>query len=229
MPPSLPLRLVAAIRGGARLAHRPARTSVVHLFTGPATPSGRFAAAAGRTVCQTRTRRLSLIEPRLPRLDLDGRRFCRRCTTTLPACLGREVPRLVTQDEWAEAYAHLTVADLVQVTTWCRTVDETHQVGRLAMLLFRPAPPRRDLATDAHAAEVYDLDRYITQRRRALAAAQVTPEELEERARAAEVEAAQDRLLRESRRRGDRVARIQERAARGAYLMAHERELLGAG
>ena len=228
MTASLPLRVVAATRSGALLAHRARRGCVVHLHTGPRTPSGRFAAAAGRTVCHTRTRRLTVLDTAAPCIDLAGRRFCRRCTTALPACWGSAEARLVTNDDWAETYAHLTVADLVQVTRWCRTVEETHQVGRLALLLFRPAPARRP-ADGSHAAEVYDLDRFITQRRRHLALEALTPEELEARARAAEIEASNDQMLRESRARAGRVARVQERAARGHYLLPHERELLGTG
>lgn len=206
---ALAVRVVAAVADGAHLAHRP--TGVVHIVSGPLTPSGRFAAAGARTAChpRTRTRRLSVIERLGGTFDLHGRRFCRRCT----AALCQDTPRLVSRDDWQASFGHLTAHDLLQAAAWTRTVAECHQVGYLASVVLGPGNTRQ-------------ADQLLARRRNVLARAERTPEEVEAAAARREAQQLEDARVLAARTATARLNRALDRRTRGAYLMPHERELL---
>lgn len=216
-------RVMAALRAGAHLAHRP--RGVVHVYTGPLSPSGRFAAAAGRTVCGTRTRRLSKLECAEGRLDLGRRRFCRRCTRGLPPVLGQVNYMPVSRDQWAAAFAALTVDDLTLIARWARTVEETHQAGYLASVLLGPASMREPTASGPDR-DRWLLEQTILRRRRQLVAAARTPEEREQAVRDQEAEALDRARVNAARREADRLDVLVDRRRRGSYLTPWERDFL---
>lgn len=225
------LRILAALHAGAQLVHRP--RGVVHLYAGPLTPSGRFAAAAGRTVCRARTRRLAVLDRPGGTVELGGRRFCRRCTAALPPVLGAVVQHPVSRDDWQAAYGALTLDDFetalawsgcgraASLEDWAAAAAGTHTLGYLLSVVHGPQPFRRP--TDAHGARLYDLHAAIVTARHRFAANARTPEEREANRRQAEDLAAQTRLALRAHRRADAVARAQDR--RG-YRTPYERQLL---
>ncbi len=227
---ALGLRAVAADRNGAALARRP-RSRVVHIVPpGPLTPSGRFLPLAARTVANESLKRLQVEFTPLPDLQAAGLRFCRHCTATsaLPPSLGvavqiPDVPSEGTMDDFRDAirtaYGHLTPADLLTAARWCRTVEECHQLGTVASVLFGPAQATKDPVR-------HELENTINGRRRALNTAALSPEEKADRAADRDEELRQARLAAESRRLATAADRVESRAARGAYLMPHERDLI---
>ena len=207
------LRVLAAVRSGAHLAGRP--RGVVHLYSGPLTRSGRFVPAAGLTVCRAATRRLTVVEPPLPSKapDLGGRRFCRRCTAALPPSLGVAVQQPVSRDDWAAAYGHLTVDDLVLAARWTQSTGECHQVGLVASIVLGPQGKR-------------PVDDAIKARRPKLVAAERTEQErAENHARRDAADAEHARIIRADRE-DRRRSRIHERRRHGGYLTPWERQLI---
>lgn len=212
-----PLRLVAAVRAGALLVARP--RGVVHVAAaGPLTPSGRALPRASRTVCRGRTGRLYLFTPGVTGVAGSGRRFCRRCTAALPVSLGTAVDELRTRDHDIAAYGHLTADDLTIAASWCRTVEETHQVGRIGLIVLGPAPIRRDTPVAA-------FESTLIARRKSLAAAALSPEEREAAVAAREADVAKSARVNAGRAKQAVIDRITDRANRGHYLLPHEREL----
>lgn len=208
------LRVLAALRAGAHPVVRP-RSAVVHLHRGPMTPSGRLIPRAGRTVCRARTGRLHVLEVTPGgAVELGGRRFCRRCTTALPPALGSDVKQLITRDDWATAYGHLVVDDLALAASWSRTVAETYTVATVASIVLGGMP------------HTQAVDRVVLARRRVLAAAERTPEEIAAVQRDRETQQHNDALIAAGRRRDAAINRAVERRSRGGYLMPHERDLL---
>lgn len=221
------LRLVGAVAAGAVLVGRP-RSGVLHVYTGPLTPSGRFVAAVGRTVCRAHTRRLTVLELATPQLDLRGRRVCRRCMPLLPAALGRADSADLgpARDEWLDAYGHLTVDDVRQAALWCRTVDETHQVGRVATMLHGEKPRGLPARLTPAQAAVRDLHDTVERRRKQLVAAERTDEERAAVARGREVDDIERRRVDKGRRDEATRDRIREKARAGKYIAPWERQLV---
>lgn len=221
------LRLVAAVASGAVLVGRP-RSGVLHVYAGPLTPSDRFVPRSGRTVCRVRTRRLMVIEAASERLDLRGRRVCRRCTPLLPASLGRvDAAELgAAREQWLAAYGHLSPADVRQAAACCRTVAETHQVGRVATMLHGEKP--RGLTTQLAPARaaVREMHDALETRRRHLAAAERTQDERDQVARLRAMDE-HERQRVETRRRNETARdRALDRLRRGQYLAPWERQLV---
>jgi hypothetical protein len=222
------IRVLAAVRAGAVVVGRP--RGVVHIYSGPLTRSGASAPTGAAPFCGTRSRRLRVLGKAddLSSFPGTGRRFCRSCTRRLPAALGVDGRRVLgdQREDWMAAFADLTVSDLHTAAGWCRTVSETHQVGRLLQMLHGPKPVRpRDVAGRALQA-AHEL---VEKRRRILTTAERPAEEREGIvARRAAETAAHVRQQREHRR-GYAAARAAERAALGKYLAPHERELLATG
>lgn len=216
------VRLVAALRFGAVLVARP--RGVVHVHDGRLTPNGSVPASV-RPFCGTRSRRLRVVGTvdAMPNL-IGGRRFCRSCTRRLPAALGRRVSEPGPRDEWLATYDGLTVEDLTVAARWTRTVDETYQVDRLALMLHGPKPLRPATAEQCALRDLHDL---IEKRRRDLTRAAQTPEERAEAEARREAADHDRRRLAAARSKDAAVARAVERRERGQYLMPHERELLG--
>lgn len=218
--PAVGLRVVAALRSGASGVARP--HGVVHLYSGPCTRSGRAVPRARRPLCGVRTRRLSVVVRPGRMVELGGRRFCRRCTTALPA------QRLVSRDDWVQAFRSLTVADLAQAARWCRSVDETHQVATLASRLFGP-PLLHVKRPTVQQSELVRLDDLILTVRRDREIRDRTPADLlrleGERAAAHDAAAASLRIA-EARRQEDRLSRAVASARRGGYVMPWDRDLI---
>lgn len=216
------LRTLAALRAGAHLVGRP--TGVAHIYQGALTPSGRYVPSKAATVCRAATRRLTVLEGAAALGP--GRRVCRRCQVLLPPSLGVETGKqLTTRDEWSAAYAHLTVGDLVLAAAWCRTVEETHQVGYVTTLVHGPQPFRQP-AVGAEGRALFDLHSRVLFRRRQLVAAARTPEEIEEARRRAEDQAEDDARIQAARRRQVAIDQAVDRRNRGGYLTPHERQLV---
>lgn len=218
--------LPAARRDCVALVRRP--RGVIHVAVTPLTPSGRWAARTGRTVCHARTGRLIVVGRRGGLPDLGARPLCKRCLKVLAT--RTDVPGLdgfpMTREQETEVFELITPQQLAAIATTCRTVDETHQVGRLASVLFGPATvkpaPRRTPAEQA----VVDLNDTVHAVRRHLTTAAMTDEEREAVARARELETAEHARVQTARRRNDARDRALDRRASGSYLMPHERELL---
>lgn len=228
------LRVLAAVRAGAHLAHRP--HGVVHVHTGPLTPSGRYAAAAGRTVCGTRTRRLVVLDTAGGRVELGGRRFCRRCTAVLPTSLGTAVQHPVNRDDWLTAFGALTLDDFAAALAWsgCRrdatgdawtaAAAATHTLGFLLSVVHGPKTFRRP--ADEHGGQLHDLHVAIETARRTFERNALTPEQREQVARAREADDLERTRLNAARRREDQHARLVDRRNRGSYLTPWERDQL---
>lgn len=221
---NVPLAIVS--RGGL-LVGRPA--GVAHVYAGPLTPSGRWVPRGGRTACCAHTRRLAvLVDPKVTAVPpvaalgsesfRAGRRVCARCLTHLARTA---TPLPVSRDGLIAAYGHLTVDQLRAANALTVTVDESSVVGRVAMAVAGPAG-----CSPAPAAEWKRLDDEINVRRRALASAARTPDEIAAAQRDREAGEHNDALAVAGRKRAARLERLQGRAARGQYLTASERALL---
>lgn len=216
---ALGLRVVAALAAGARPAAR-RRSPVVHLYIGSPSRSARFASAAGRVLCGVRTLRLPLLEGGSSTFDLGGRRFCRRCTSLLPTSLGTDVHRLVARTDIEIAYGHLSLPDLATAAAWTRTVDETHQVGRVLSVVL--GAPQLYGTRGVYEQRVFDVHQALIQRRsdmNAIASA-------EENRQVREDEAADRRQTRVSRSKAAARERATERQRAGLYVTARDKELL---
>lgn len=214
---NVPLTLVA---GYGRLVGRP--RGVAHVYVGPLTPSGRWVPRAGRAVCGTRTRRLSLLELDGTALDPVGRRMCARCSTRLLSA-ARRVEQSYSRDFVLTKYHHLKVQHLAYANALATSVDETHRIGAVTLQILGPGNPRGDQTQRA----IHDLHRQIVARRRLLVAANRTPEEIEAAEQRRAIDAHNDAVVRAARSRDVAVGRALDRRARGGYLMPAERELLG--
>jgi len=209
------LRLVAALRAGAHLVARP-RSGVAHLYRGPVT-SGCRVPRGRRVVCGARTRTLTVVE-------LLPRRWCRRCNT-----LTRPAAELRTRDDWFTAFGHLAVTDVHAAALWSRTVDETHQVGMVARMLYGGKPTvavarRAGLTTERR--ELLNLHEAIEGRRRFLATRERTEEERAAIAAGHEAEEHDRARLSKSRRDEAATTRAVDLAATGHYLTPWERAAL---
>jgi hypothetical protein len=218
------IRVLAALRGGAVLVARP--RGVVHVYPGHLTRTGRAVPGSARPFCGTRSRRLRVVgrAGSLPSFPGAGRRFCRSCTDRLPAALGVDGrSALVSRDDFLTAYAALTVQDLMVATSWCRTVEETHQVGHLVLILFGPKPLRPATSDELQLREVHDA---IEHRRHALRDAELTDDERAARAANREAKAFEAARIQSARRSAAALDKAMDRRLRGQYLMPHERDLL---
>lgn len=118
----------------ARLVARP--TGVAHVYTGPLTPSGCCVPRSRRTVCRAHTRRLYVVPPASDDPGT-GRGICARCSACLAA-----TPRAVrqaepqTREEYAAAYAAVTLDDLERDAAAAGTPADIDHVAHLSLLLF---------------------------------------------------------------------------------------------
>lgn len=213
------LRLVTATRGGAVLARRP-RSRVVHVVHGPTTRTGLHVRAGARPVCGARTRRLTVVAG-VTTVPVCGWRFCRTCTRLL----GPTPDQVFTRDQVARMFANVTVDDLTVAAGWCLTVDETHEVSRVASIVHGTPPVRRPTTT-GRALELWVLEQTLLDRRRRLRLTEMSPEEhaavLDQR----EGRRAHADAMAASYRHEHAVARAQDRARRGQYLLPHQRDLI---
>lgn len=218
--------LPAKRREVVALVARP--TGVVHVAVSALTPSGRWMSSAGRTVCHQRTGRLTVIGRAGGLPAITGRRLCVRCTRALAR--RTEVPGLdgrpMTRDQEADAFELLTPSQLAAMTTTCTTVEETHQLGRLALVLFGPVTGKRAALRTPREQQVVDLHDTVHATRRRLTTAAMTDDEREAIARNREVETADHARIQAGRRQVAARDRAIDRQARGDYLMPHERQLL---
>lgn len=134
MKSSAPVQLLSAAT--AREAHLVARKrGVVHLYTGPLTPSGRYVPRAGRTACNVRTRRLTVL-PRTVALDLasPSLRACGRCSARLSRLSGRA--EHISRDAAITRYGHLTAFDLALWAYLAVSEADVELVAWLGLLLL---------------------------------------------------------------------------------------------
>lgn len=220
------LRLVAAVRAGAHLVARP--RGVVHLApAGPLTPSGSALPRSARTVCRGRTGRLYVFTSGVSGVQASGRRFCRRCTASLPVSLGSGVERLQARADDESAYGHLTIEDFTTAAAWCRTVAETHQVGRIALVVHGSSPTRQPADQSSPAYGMWVFEQTLLARRRSLTARSLTPEELDAATAKREQKTFNDDLARRARSRAAHLDRLHHMANQGRYLTAVERNEIG--
>lgn len=220
------LRLVAAISDGARLVARP-RSSVLHVYRGPLTPSGRWVPRAGRTVCGARTRRLSVLERASLALDSGDRRVCLRCEAAMPDAMGRAMTVDVeSRDAMAAAYDGLTPALLRWAGSRCVTSSESHQIGRVASIVLSEKPANAPALRSPAQVDLAAMWDTIYARRRRLEDDERSPEEREGRARAVEADRDRDARIADGRSKAAQLNRAIDRRTRGQYLMPHERKLL---
>jgi hypothetical protein len=222
----LALTLVSALRLGAKLVSR--RRGVAHVYRGPLTKSGRFVPAGRAVVCGQRTARLSVLLDGLDALGVDGLRLCRRCAPLLDAFppdspyAGRV---LVTFDDKAAAFEHLTALDFAKAALWCQTVQETHQLGTLMSLVLGTEPLRKPEPGTCKYMHWLAV-RALIKRRAYLRERELSPEQRAERDARAAADNDEQIRIQAARTRQARIDRAQDRARRGQYLMPHERELL---
>ena len=129
-----PVRLLAAAATpGAHLVSRP--QGVVHVYTGPLTPSNRFVPRHGSTACRTRTRRLTVLD--LPSLLVEfatGRRAaCAACSARLllPGRAGQD-----TRAALLARFGHLTPFAVAMYAYLAVTEVEVEWVQWLALLVI---------------------------------------------------------------------------------------------
>ncbi|WP_372733577.1 hypothetical protein [Nocardioides sp.] len=137
--------------------------------------------------------------------------------------------RVLSRDEELELFGFLTLPNLVALARSCATVEETHQVGRLASMLYGPPsmkPPARRTPLEVERVELKDL---ILATRRSLTAQERTVEERQATALARETESHNTGLRRQQHRRAAAVEGALERRRRGDYLTPYEKELLTRG
>lgn len=202
---------------------------VFHVYSGPLTPSGRFVPRTARTACTAHTRRLSVLDRDGSVLDLDGRRLCGRCEARLSAT-ARRASQPVSRDDFTRMYggpAGVTLADLLVALVMCQTVEENRRVAFVASLVhgfMDPTSTRRPTEPGKRQAR-YDFEVELLRRRHALAAAERTPDEVEDAAVRREVEAARDAQAIAARQRADRIDRAVDRRNAGHYLTPWEKTL----
>lgn len=129
-----PVRLLtAACAPGAHLAARPC--GVVHVYTGPLTPSRRYVPRQGATACRTRTRRLTVLDPSLTGAEFatGRRRACGSCSARLSLPSGRA--EQVTRDDALTRYGHLTPFAVALLAFLAGSEVEVEWVQWLALLI----------------------------------------------------------------------------------------------
>lgn len=142
----------------------------------------------------------------------------------MPAALGVcDEKALVTRADWIAAYRHLTVDDLAQAARWTRTTGECHQVSMVLTQVTGPKPMR---PTTEQARVLIGVHNDLNRRRRQLAEAEKTAEELAADHARREAEVDETRRITDARRRAGREAYATDKARRGGYLMPHERDWL---
>ncbi|WP_300680684.1 hypothetical protein [Nocardioides sp.] len=215
------LLLVAALRSGSVLAERPGSAAVARRLR--PTADGKAVAhvcTTGRLlpVCGARTRRLAQLPDGVAVLGSD-RRVCRRCT----ARLAGGAPVTTTRAEMDAAFGNLTVEDLAAIAGWARSVEESHQIGRVLMMRFGCAP-RNPTTAEGKALRAVELDLY--RHRRKLESAERSPEERARIVAQREAEQYDRDVIRAARIQQDRVDIAVARRAQDRYLPTWERELL---
>lgn len=151
-----------------------------HVIAGPLTPSGRLPETSDRTCSRAHNRQLEVLPGRWSSLTTASPvpRLCARCVARLSSSCegvndGSRATLPVNRDDWAAAYAGVTVAELATAVHFATTVDETHRIGFVAQRLFGPPPirhPRSRLTAAADA--LVDLHAAITSTRRRLTTAE---------------------------------------------------------
>lgn len=215
--PALSLLLVHALRGGHVLAARP--VGVAHLYSGDLTPTGKFVPAGNPVTCKAKTGRLNVLTEGLTALGPD-RRMCRRCMAT---SLAMHPGPDLANDRVAEHayYSALTAGDFGNAANLCATVEESHQVARIAARVLGPGAPDETRLADHGLWK--RLDAHMNHRRNELRARELTPEER------AEIEAekaawhAKSELIEQNRAKEVSRAKANDRRLAGGYLMPHER------
>ena len=219
------LRILGAYRAGARIGYRPG-SLVAHITPAtPLTPSGRHLPRTTRPVCGTRTRQLRVLAGPVD-ATARGLRFCRRCTLLLPTCLGRYVGRVITREDRAAAFGHLTVDDLTVAARWCQTVDDTHAVSTVVSVVYGPAPWTRPTTSDRDAYARWELNRVLIARRNALREQELSDDARAERDGKAEAAAYERGLRIANRRRDDATEIALSREREGAYLTDRQKWLV---
>lgn len=216
---------LTAARLHAVLAGR-RRSDVFHIYVGTTTPTGRTPRDA-RPVCNTHTRPLTILRRCGVTVDNNGRRLCGNCSARLTAIARRaeQPPTNVDARRVFWESTGVTSTDLVYALAVTSTVEETHAIANVTNALFGPAPFRRP-TTGVKAQGRFDFEEELIRRRRALALAELTPEEREAAEAQRDLDAARDAQITAARKKADRVARAVDRQLAGRYLMPHERELL---
>lgn len=154
------------------------------------------------------------------------RRVCVRCIKamlpTAPGLDGAPLPR----DVEAQLYSFLTIPNLHAVLRSCTTVDQTHMVGRLALMLFGPKTMRPPARRSQGQAAVADLHDAIHNTRARLVAETRTPEERAALRQQRDTQVFNDALTARQRKRAAAVDKALERARRGGFLTPYERQLV---
>lgn len=132
----------------------------------------------------------------------------------------------LSRDVELKVFGFLTLRNLVTLAKSCATVQETHQVGRLAMMLYGPAPMKPPARRTPAETERADLEQLILRVRRHLVAAERTPEEREAARQRRETEIQNEALSERQRRRSIAIDNALERRRAGGYLLPSERRLL---
>jgi hypothetical protein len=155
------------------LVHRP--RGVAHVYVGPLTPSGGFVPRCRRTVCGTRTRRLTVDGP-VPVDTASARRMCRRCTTCLHLGKNSQVVQLPTRrEDWQAEFAGVTAWHLAVVAFMAETVTEVERLEWLALLVVG-FPACRDNQITAPTGKVLPpLDVHVARARVRVGAQHVDP------------------------------------------------------
>ncbi|WP_343907173.1 hypothetical protein [Nocardioides aquiterrae] len=143
--------------------------------------------------------------------------------------MARRASQPVSRDDFLREYggpAGVTLGDLVTALVLCRTVEENRRVAFVASVVHgfidvhsmrRPAEPGRQAR--------YDFEVELLRRRRALVAAERTPEEIEAAAVQREVDAQRDAQALAARKKSDARDRAVDRRNKGVYQPPWEREL----
>lgn len=217
-------RMVTGKHATIVLASR--RRGVAHVVVGPLTPSGRWSSARARTVCTTRTRRLAVLPP------LDGLgddvSVCKRCSARLssPVGTGPSIP-LTTRDQRLAAWRGTTLRELAVGVALCATVEDTHSIGTVLLLLFGAAPTVRPKTPSVEQA-VFDFDAALVRKRDHLRVAEMPEWQRAEIVAQREDDTRRDQLAAAGRRKAARLDRLRERNRAGGYLTAEERADIGA-
>lgn len=154
-----PLGLRAAAGRDAKLVARP--RGVLHAYTGPLTPSGRWVPRAGRTACHAHTRTLAVVS--LP--TVGSRRVCGRCTARLTTPRTGEAGRM-TRDDALDLYRDVTPFDLA-VDAWrAETVEDVERDEWLALLVVGYPACKTDPVIAPTGKENPPLDDLIARARR---------------------------------------------------------------
>ena len=139
--------VAAATRPGHHLVTR--GTGVIHLYTGPLTPSHRYVPRSRSTVCNARTRRLNVCDP-LPvarAFTTRSLRPCVRCTACLASGQARQATP--TRAEALATWGHLTASQVLVLVHLAGTPTEVEWVTWVAVLVlgaaaFRSTTPSPD-------------------------------------------------------------------------------------